>query len=228
MTPDGRIYYINHLSHTTTWEKPRLQERVVPQTRAARVVPVEQDPSLPEGWEQRLTPDGKVYYVDHNTRATSWEHPASLRDRSGSDLGPMPPGWEMKQMADGRLFFVDHTTHSTQWEDPRLMAKNKPTAKMQYNRDYKQKYTNFRSKLPKPPPGAPNCLELPVRRDHLFEDSFTAVKNVRPLNKFHSRLYVKFSGEQGLDYGGLAREWFYLLSHEMFSPYYGLFEYAAR
>ena len=24
------------------------------------------------------------------------------------------------------------------------------------------------------------------------------------------------------------REWFYLLSHEMFSPYYGLFEYSAR
>ena len=39
---------------------------------------------------------------------------------------------------------------------------------------------------------------------------------------------MKFSGEKGYDYGGLAREWFYLLSHEMFSPYYGLFEYAAR
>lgn len=30
-----------------------------------------------------------------------------------------------------------------------------------------------------------------------------------------------------LDYGGLAREWFYLLSKEMFNPYYGLFEYSA-
>jgi E3 ubiquitin-protein ligase NEDD4 len=26
----------------------------------------------------------------------------------------------------------------------------------------------------------------------------------------------------------VAREWLYLLSHEMFSPYYGLFEYSAR
>ena len=26
----------------------------------------------------------------------------------------------------------------------------------------------------------------------------------------------------------LFREWFYLLSHEMFNPYYGLFEYSAR
>lgn len=38
------------------------------------------------------------------------------------------------------------------------------------------------------------------------------------------RLMVKFSGEDGLDYGGLAREWLYILSHEMFNPYYGLFQ----
>ena len=67
-----------------------------------------------------------------------------------------------------------------------------------------------------------------MRRDNVFEDSFRAVTNVQPLSSFHSRLYVKFGGESGLDYGGLAREWFFLLSHEMFSPYYGLFEYAAR
>lgn len=79
-----------------------------------------------------------------------------------------------------------------------------------------------------PQPGAPNFLELPVRRDNLFEDSFTAVTNVRDLDHFHSRLYVKFAGEHGLDYGGVAREWFHFLSREMFSPYYGLFEYAAR
>lgn len=39
------------------------------------------------------------------------------------------------------------------------------------------------------------------------------------------RLQVKFRGEDGLDYGGLAREWLYLLSHEMLNPYYGLFQY---
>ena len=41
------------------------------------------------------------------------------------------------------------------------------------------------------------------------------------------RLWIEFEGEQGLDYGGVAREWFYLLSKEMFNPYYGLFEYSA-
>lgn len=40
------------------------------------------------------------------------------------------------------------------------------------------------------------------------------------------RLMVKFRGEEGLDYGGIAREWFYLLSHEMLHPHYGLFQYS--
>ena len=52
--------------------------------------------------------------------------------------------------------------------------------------------------------------------------------NVRDIEHLKSRLYVEFQGETGLDYGGVAREWFHLLSHEMFSPYYGLFEYSAR
>ena len=30
----------------------------------------------------------------------------------------------------------------------------------------------------------------------------------------------------GLDYGGLAREWFFVLSHEIFHPSYGMFEYS--
>ena len=42
-----------------------------------------------------------------------------------------------------------------------------------------------------------------------------------------SRLWVEFDGEHGLDYGGVSREFFYLLSKEMFNPYYGLFEYSA-
>ena len=41
------------------------------------------------------------------------------------------------------------------------------------------------------------------------------------------RLMIKFDGEDGLDYGGLSREFFFLLSHEMFNPFYCLFEYSA-
>jgi E3 ubiquitin-protein ligase NEDD4 len=38
---------------------------------------------------------------------------------------------------------------------------------------------------------------------------------------------LKFEGEDGLDYGRVSRKWFFLLSHEMFKPSYGLFKYSA-
>ena len=30
---------------------------------------------LPSGWEKRRDPEGRVYYVDHNTRQTTWQRP---------------------------------------------------------------------------------------------------------------------------------------------------------
>lgn len=34
-------------------------------------------PGLPNGWEQRKSPDGRTYYVDHATKTTSWTAPAA-------------------------------------------------------------------------------------------------------------------------------------------------------
>lgn len=44
--------------------------------------------------------------------------------------------------------------------------------------------------------------------------------------EYFRRLMVKFKGEEGLDYGGIAREWLHLLSREMLNPQYGLFQYS--
>ena len=53
-------------------------------------------------------------------------------------------------------------------------------------------------------------------------------KDLYPCWKINSfRLWIIFDGERGLDYGGLSREWFLILSREIFNPYYGLFEYSA-
>lgn len=50
---------------------------------------------------------------------------------------------------------------------------------------------------------------------------------VKKADFLKGRLWIEFDGEKGLDYGGVAREWFFLISKEMFNPYYGLFEYSA-
>lgn len=41
------------------------------------------------------------------------------------------------------------------------------------------------------------------------------------------RLFINFKGEEGLDYGGVAREWFFMLSREIMNPMYCLFEYSS-
>ena len=32
---------------------------------------------LPPGWERRIDPLGRTYYVDHNTRTTTWNRPST-------------------------------------------------------------------------------------------------------------------------------------------------------
>lgn len=73
----------------------------------------------------------------------------------------------------------------------------------------------------------PNKFEIKVSRQTILEDSYRIISNAPRTDLLKTKLWVEFEGEVGLDYGGLAREWFFLLSKEMFNPYYGLFEYSA-
>eukprot|EP00092_Neocalanus_flemingeri_P007377 GFUD01007965.1.p1 GENE.GFUD01007965.1~~GFUD01007965.1.p1 ORF type:complete len:951 (+),score=202.95 GFUD01007965.1:231-3083(+) len=93
-----------------------------------------------------------------------------------------------------------------------------------YKRDLVAKMKILRSELSSLQPGSGHC-RLELSRGEVFEDSYRQVVKMRPKD-MRKRLMVKFQGEEGLDYGGVAREWLYLLSHEMLNPYYGLFQYS--
>lgn len=97
-------------------------------------------------------------------------------------------------------------------------------------RDFEEKLRFFYRKLEQKNFGhGPNKLKLSIRRDHILEDAFTKVMSINSKKDLQrSRLYVSFAGEEGLDYGGPSREFFFLLSRELFNPYYGLFEYSAN
>jgi E3 ubiquitin-protein ligase NEDD4 len=172
--------------------------------------------SLPGGWEERYTPDGRPYYVDHNTRATTWVDPrrqtnifvmgpngqsTSLQPQTISELGPLPSGWEMRLTSAARVYFVDHNTKTTTWDDPRLplsLDANVP----QYKRDFRRKLIYFRSQhRMRAQPG--NC-QIKVRRNHIFDDSCKEIMRQTP-NDLKKRLLIEFEGEDGLDNGGLAR-----------------------
>uniref|UniRef100_A0A672IMC2 HECT-type E3 ubiquitin transferase n=1 Tax=Salarias fasciatus TaxID=181472 RepID=A0A672IMC2_SALFA len=184
----GRRYYINHNSRTTTWTRPLLQNlrgsssspsATPPQLPLSPEDSPLHTPSpeataesgfLPAGWEVRSAPNGRPFFIDHNTKTTTWEDPrlkipVHMRRTASldpNDLGPLPPGWEERVHSDGRIFYIDHNTKTTQWDDPRLQN---------------------------------SAITGPVS--------------------------IHMNTSEG------TREWFFLMSKEMFNPYYGLFEYSA-
>ncbi|XP_010217603.1 PREDICTED: E3 ubiquitin-protein ligase NEDD4 isoform X1 [Tinamus guttatus] len=252
----GRSYYIDHNSRTTTWIKPVVQIAMeASQVRTAQSISVGRQPQatssdstqqsskqqpemeqgfLPKGWEVRHAPNGRPFFIDHNTKTTTWEDPrlkipAHLRRKTSLDpvdLGPLPPGWEERTHTDGRIFYINHNTKKTQWEDPRLQNVAITGPAVPYSRDYKRKYEFFRKKLKKQS-DIPNRFEMKIHRTTVLEDSYRRIIAVKRADFLKARLWIEFDGEKGLDYGGVAREWFFLLSKEMFNPYYGLFEYSA-
>ncbi|XP_051787007.1 E3 ubiquitin-protein ligase HECW2-like isoform X3 [Erpetoichthys calabaricus] len=98
-----------------------------------------------------------------------------------------------------------------------------------YKRDFEAKLRNFYRKLETKGYGqGPGKLKLIIRRDHLLEDAFNQIMGYSRKDLQKNKLYVTFVGEEGLDYSGPSREFFFLVSRELFNPYYGLFEYSAN
>uniref|UniRef100_A0A4W6CX12 E3 ubiquitin-protein ligase n=1 Tax=Lates calcarifer TaxID=8187 RepID=A0A4W6CX12_LATCA len=242
---NGRVYFVDHVEKRTTWERPE---------------------PLPPGWERRVDQMGRVYFVDHITRTTTWQRPTMETVRNyeqwqhqrsqlqgamqqfnqrfifGETLNalylymtyiclllnekPLPEGWEMRFTVDGIPYFVDHNRRTTTYIDPRTgksSLENGP--QITYVRDFKAKVQYFRFWCQQL--SLPQHIKITVSRKTLFEDSFQQIMsfNAQDLRR---RLWIIFPGEEGLDYGGVAREWFFLLSHEVLNPMYCLFEYAGK
>ncbi|XP_026200643.1 protein WWC3 [Anabas testudineus] len=78
---------------------------------------------LPAGWEEARDYDGRVFYIDHNTRQTSWidprdriTKPLTFADCVGDEL---PLGWEEVYDQQVGVYYVDHINKTTQIENPR-------------------------------------------------------------------------------------------------------------
>lgn len=196
---------------------------------------------LPDGYEQRTTQQGQIYFLHTRTGVSTWHDPRVPREATHlelreEDLGPLLDGWEVRRTSSGRVYFVDHVHRTTQFTDPRLSQNlhviqeklktgNKENdVPVQHKRDLVHKMKILRQEFHPLQPQTGHC-RLEVSREEIFEDSYRQVMKMRSKD-LRKRLMVKFRREEGLDYGGVAREWFYLLSHEMLNPYYGLFQYS--
>lgn len=68
-------------------------------------------------------------------------------------------------------------------------------------------------------------LKLKVRRDFLIDDALAELEMVAMTNPnvLKKQLVVEFEGEQGIDEGGVSKEFFQLIVEEIFNPDYGMF-----
>ncbi|KOC65184.1 E3 ubiquitin-protein ligase HECW2 [Habropoda laboriosa] len=98
-----------------------------------------------------------------------------------------------------------------------------------YRRDFEAKLRTFYRKLESKGYGqGPGKLKLHIRREHFLEDAFTRIMAASKKDLQKNKLVIMFDEEEGVDYGGPSREFFFHLSRELFNPYYGLFEYSAN
>ncbi|NXX61304.1 SMUF1 ligase, partial [Scopus umbretta] len=207
-----------------------------------------QSPDLPEGYEQRTTVQGQVYFLHTQTGVSTWHDPRIPRDLNSvncDELGPLPPGWEVRSTVSGRIYFVDHNNRTTQFTDPRLHHIMKGSAR------------RFHSSQPVPLWISSSSsvlamldlswLRAPVSsRQQAYKASWSLVAWCSGLAGFNElklcimqRQLNCYRSDPGSSPAVLlhpsklplfflfwGREWLYLLCHEMLNPYYGLFQYS--
>ncbi|XP_035392099.1 membrane-associated guanylate kinase, WW and PDZ domain-containing protein 1-like isoform X3 [Electrophorus electricus] len=113
-------------------------------------LPPENDPlgPLPDNWEMAYTESGEVYFIDHNTKTTSWMDPRCqdkqqkpIEECDDDEEGvhteepdnelELPPGWEKIDDPVYGVYYVDHINRKTQYENPVLEARRKKQVDIQ-------------------------------------------------------------------------------------------------
>uniref|UniRef100_A0A8D2LCD7 Membrane associated guanylate kinase, WW and PDZ domain containing 1 n=1 Tax=Varanus komodoensis TaxID=61221 RepID=A0A8D2LCD7_VARKO len=81
------------------------------------------------------TENGEVYFIDHNTKTTSWLDPRCLNKQQKPleecEDDELPAGWEKIEDPVYGVYYVDHINRKTQYENPVMEAKRKKQLEQQ-------------------------------------------------------------------------------------------------
>ncbi|XP_040279830.1 membrane-associated guanylate kinase, WW and PDZ domain-containing protein 3 isoform X3 [Bufo bufo] len=83
---------------------------------------------LPKNWEMAYTDAGMIYFIDHNTKTTTWLDPRLCKKAKAPedcDDGELPYGWEKIEDPQYGTYYVDHINQKTQFENPVVEAKRR-------------------------------------------------------------------------------------------------------
>ncbi|XP_023609815.1 membrane-associated guanylate kinase, WW and PDZ domain-containing protein 1 isoform X7 [Myotis lucifugus] len=143
---DGPEMNSSFTADSADQEEHSLQEATLPPVNSSLIAAPITDPSqkfpqylplsaednlgpLPENWEMAYTENGEVYFIDHNTKTTSWLDPRCLSKQQKPleecEDDELPAGWEKIEDPVYGIYYVDHINRKTQYENPVLEAKRK-------------------------------------------------------------------------------------------------------
>nr|CAD7410709.1 unnamed protein product [Timema cristinae] len=224
-TQQGQVYFYHIPTGVSTWHDPRIPRDLLP-ANCPNSVLSELGP-LPPGWEMRQTISGRIYYVDHNNRTTQFTDPrlsatviTSLINKKQTapplvqpstaaeppPSTPASPPTEEAQVepaaSEAPPPIEPPTPPPRVGELPKDLLDSESLPK--YKRDLVAKQRVLRAELQALQPQSGHC-RLEVSRAEIFEESYRLVMKMRPKD-MRKRLMVKFRGEEGLDYGGVARD----------------------
>lgn len=87
--------------------------------------------------------------------------------------------------------------------------------------DNKRQWFFQKLKRKKDQPVPSGTLSLNVRRQYVFQDSFDALRHKSGAEIKYGKIGVKFIHEDGIDAGGVTREWYSVLAQQIFDPNFG-------
>ncbi|KAK7575962.1 hypothetical protein V9T40_012248 [Parthenolecanium corni] len=221
-TATGRFYYVDHNNRTTQFTDPRLTPNII---------------SLYYKRKNMQTPN---FLRNVNGNCTSPSTPSSATNSSSTSATTtttVVPEGSGASSAASTSASTPTTAASSPQSSSASAAAPPPTSISgpqsietdseclpKYRRDLVAKQKVLRAELNVLQPQSGHC-RFEVSRSEIFEESYRIIMKMRAKD-LRKRLMVKFRGEEGLDYGGIAREWLCLLSREMLNPQYGLFQYS--
>ncbi|KAL1884389.1 hypothetical protein VTK73DRAFT_83 [Phialemonium thermophilum] len=103
-----------------------------------------------------------------------------------------------------------------------LLVKNPKVLEFDNKRNYFNRSVHSKTGHQQTRPSFPP-LQLSVRREHVFHDSYRSLYFKSGDEMKYGKLNIRFHGEEGVDAGGVTREWFQVLARQMFDPNYALF-----
>ncbi|XP_034174941.2 SMAD specific E3 ubiquitin protein ligase [Osmia lignaria lignaria] len=211
-TQSGRVYFVDHNNRTTQFTDPRLSSQIISNILNRRQNSTTNQTTSSSNNSPAPTPANEPAEAETPISPNIQSNTVQPRPRTENGSNNNSPPVENTSVQNAQ----------TVSELPKELMDNELLPK--YKRDLVAKLKCLRAELNTLQPQSGHC-RLEVSRNEIFEESYRLIMKMRPKD-MRKRLMVKFRGEEGLDYGGVAREWLYLLSHEMLNPQYGLFQYS--